>query len=41
MITGSFALGDVLLTTTGVAYRYDRADGTTEYWIEATDIQPQ
>ncbi|MBE6953385.1 MAG: hypothetical protein E7452_07525 [Ruminococcaceae bacterium] len=38
--TGSFALGDVRLTTTGVAYRYDRADGTTEYWIEVTDIQP-
>ncbi len=31
----------VRFTTTGVAYRYDRADGTTEYWLKATDIQLQ
>ena len=30
---------DITITTTGVAYRYDRADGTTEYWIEATSIE--
>ncbi|MBE6953383.1 MAG: hypothetical protein E7452_07515 [Ruminococcaceae bacterium] len=29
----------VRLTTTGVAFCYDRADGTTEYWIKATAIE--